>query len=97
MRAKTVRFPHSGECGYSSATNCTLGNAAELAPASCRAGRGEVRACAVAVVGRRAAAPRVLGGQRPERGCRLEDVAIDHLFPPYTGEKGQALKGWFQY
>jgi aldehyde dehydrogenase (NAD+) len=25
------------------------------------------------------------------------DVAIDHLFPQYTAEKGEALKGWFQY
>jgi aldehyde dehydrogenase (NAD+) len=25
------------------------------------------------------------------------DVAIDHLFPPYTDEKDEALKGWFQY
>jgi aldehyde dehydrogenase (NAD+) len=25
------------------------------------------------------------------------DVAIDHLFPPYTDEKNEALKGWFDY
>ena len=25
------------------------------------------------------------------------DVAIDHLFPPYTAEKDEALKGWFEY
>ena len=25
------------------------------------------------------------------------DVAIDHLFPPYTEEKNQALKQWFEY
>jgi aldehyde dehydrogenase (NAD+) len=25
------------------------------------------------------------------------DVAIDHLFPPYTDEKDEALKAWFQY
>jgi len=25
------------------------------------------------------------------------DVAIDHLFPPYTREKNAALKQWFEY
>ena len=25
------------------------------------------------------------------------DVAIDHLFPPYTAEKDEALKAWFEY
>jgi aldehyde dehydrogenase (NAD+) len=25
------------------------------------------------------------------------DVAIDHLFPPYTSEKNEALKLWFEY
>jgi aldehyde dehydrogenase (NAD+) len=25
------------------------------------------------------------------------DVAIDHLFPPYTPEKNEALKMWFAY
>ena len=25
------------------------------------------------------------------------DVAIDHLFPPYTKEKVQALSQWFEY
>jgi aldehyde dehydrogenase (NAD+) len=25
------------------------------------------------------------------------DVAIDHLFPPYTPEKNEALKMWFEY
>ncbi len=25
------------------------------------------------------------------------DVAIDHLFPPYTKEKVQALNQWFEY
>jgi aldehyde dehydrogenase (NAD+) len=25
------------------------------------------------------------------------DVAIDHLFSPFTDEKNQALKGWFEY
>jgi aldehyde dehydrogenase (NAD+) len=25
------------------------------------------------------------------------DVAIDHLFPPYTPEKDDALRGWFDY
>ena len=25
------------------------------------------------------------------------DVAIDHLFPPYTGAKVQALNQWFEY
>jgi hypothetical protein len=25
------------------------------------------------------------------------DVAIDHLFPPYTDEKDEALKQWFEY
>jgi aldehyde dehydrogenase (NAD+) len=25
------------------------------------------------------------------------DVAIDHLFPPYTNEKNEALKLWFEY
>jgi aldehyde dehydrogenase (NAD+) len=25
------------------------------------------------------------------------DVAIDHLFPPYTDEKSEALKVWFEY
>jgi aldehyde dehydrogenase (NAD+) len=25
------------------------------------------------------------------------DVAIDHLFPPYTAEKNAALKVWFEY
>jgi aldehyde dehydrogenase (NAD+) len=25
------------------------------------------------------------------------DVTIDHLFPPYTAEKDEALRGWFQY
>jgi aldehyde dehydrogenase (NAD+) len=25
------------------------------------------------------------------------DVAIDHLFPPYTGEKVKALAQWFDY
>jgi hypothetical protein len=25
------------------------------------------------------------------------DVAIDHLFPPYTKEKVQALNQWFDY
>ena len=25
------------------------------------------------------------------------DVAIDHLFPPYTAEKNEALKMWFEY
>ena len=25
------------------------------------------------------------------------DVAIDHLFPPYTAEKDKALNGWFEY
>lgn len=25
------------------------------------------------------------------------DVAIDHLFPPYTKEKNEALKHWFEY
>src|SRR6516225_8562089 len=25
------------------------------------------------------------------------DVAIDHLFPPYTAEKDEALKRWFEY
>ena len=25
------------------------------------------------------------------------DVAIDHLFPPYTKEKNEALKIWFEY
>jgi acyl-CoA reductase-like NAD-dependent aldehyde dehydrogenase len=25
------------------------------------------------------------------------DVAIDHLFPPYTDEKNEALKVWFEY
>src|SRR5215510_7333048 len=25
------------------------------------------------------------------------DVAIDHLFPPYTAEKNEALKVWFEY
>jgi aldehyde dehydrogenase (NAD+) len=25
------------------------------------------------------------------------DVAIDHLFPPYTPEKNEALKLWFEY
>jgi aldehyde dehydrogenase (NAD+) len=25
------------------------------------------------------------------------DVAIDHLFPPYTGQQDEALKQWFQY
>jgi aldehyde dehydrogenase (NAD+) len=25
------------------------------------------------------------------------DVAIDHLFPPYTAGKDDALKGWFEY
>ena len=25
------------------------------------------------------------------------DVAIDHLFPPYTDEKNEALKQWFEY
>ena len=25
------------------------------------------------------------------------DVAIDHLFPPYTPEKNAALKQWFEY
>ena len=25
------------------------------------------------------------------------DVAIDHLFPPYTEEKVQALNQWFEY
>ena len=25
------------------------------------------------------------------------DVAIDHLFPPYTKEKVQALDRWFDY
>jgi aldehyde dehydrogenase (NAD+) len=25
------------------------------------------------------------------------DVAIDHLYPPYTAEKDEALKGWFDY
>jgi aldehyde dehydrogenase (NAD+) len=25
------------------------------------------------------------------------DVAIDHLFPPYTREKAQSLKPWFEY
>jgi len=25
------------------------------------------------------------------------DVAIDHLFPPYTPEKNKALKMWFEY
>jgi hypothetical protein len=25
------------------------------------------------------------------------DVAIDHLFPPYTQEKVQALNQWFDY
>jgi len=27
----------------------------------------------------------------------LPDVAIDHLFPPYTPEKNAALKQWFEY
>jgi len=27
----------------------------------------------------------------------LPNVAIDHLFPPYTMEKVQALNQWFQY
>ena len=25
------------------------------------------------------------------------DVAIDHLFPPYTPEKNESLKMWFEY
>jgi aldehyde dehydrogenase (NAD+) len=25
------------------------------------------------------------------------DVAIEHLFPPYTKEKNEALKLWFEY
>jgi aldehyde dehydrogenase (NAD+) len=25
------------------------------------------------------------------------DVAIDHLFPPYTDEKVEAMKQWFDY
>jgi len=25
------------------------------------------------------------------------DVAIDHLFPPYTKEKVQSLNQWFEY
>ena len=25
------------------------------------------------------------------------DVAIDHLFPPYTPEKNAALTQWFEY
>jgi aldehyde dehydrogenase (NAD+) len=25
------------------------------------------------------------------------DVEIDHLFPPYTKEKVQALNQWFEY
>jgi aldehyde dehydrogenase (NAD+) len=25
------------------------------------------------------------------------DVAIEHLFPPYTPEKVQELKQWFEY
>jgi aldehyde dehydrogenase (NAD+) len=25
------------------------------------------------------------------------DVAIEHLFPPYTGEKVKALSQWFEY
>jgi aldehyde dehydrogenase (NAD+) len=25
------------------------------------------------------------------------DVAIDHLFPPYTDEKDEVLNQWFQY
>jgi len=25
------------------------------------------------------------------------DVAIEHLFPPYTNEKVQALSQWFEY
>jgi aldehyde dehydrogenase (NAD+) len=27
----------------------------------------------------------------------LPDVAIDHLFPPYTKDKVQAIHQWFQY
>ena len=27
----------------------------------------------------------------------LPDVEIDHLFPPYTKEKVQALNQWFEY
>jgi aldehyde dehydrogenase (NAD+) len=25
------------------------------------------------------------------------DVAIDHLYSPFTDAKNQALKGWFEY
>jgi aldehyde dehydrogenase (NAD+) len=25
------------------------------------------------------------------------DVAIEHLFPPYTADKVEALEQWFQY
>jgi aldehyde dehydrogenase (NAD+) len=27
----------------------------------------------------------------------LPDVAIEHLFPPYTAEKNAELKVWFEY
>ena len=25
------------------------------------------------------------------------DVAIEHLYPPFTDDKNQALQGWFEY
>jgi hypothetical protein len=40
---------------------------------------------------------RICRRTRPSVLIAPPDVAIDHLFPPYTKEKVQAINQWFHY